>query len=560
MCKLSTVYYRKFTSMIRRKKLLLATVLALMLLSAFTFGDKYFKITQSISIFSTMYKEVFTYYVEDVNPNKLMQTSIDAMLQSLDPYTNYISEDRIEDYRTLNTGEYGGIGASTVRIEGKTYISMIFEGYPAQNSDLTIGDEVIAINHVDITRKSKDDISQLMKGQKESEVVITVNRFGKNNPLNISVSREKITIENVPYYGLMDGNTGYIKLNEFTMNASGNVKKALLELKKQGAENFILDLRGNPGGLLIESVKLSNLFLPKGVPIVSTKGKVEENDTEYISRFNPIELNAPIVVLINSQSASASEIVAGVIQDYDRGVIVGHKSYGKGLVQTTRRLSYNAQLKVTTAKYYIPSGRCIQALDYSNRRPDGSVGNVPDSLISEFRTQNGRVVFDGGGVDPDIKIDQDAAPVITKQLTQKGFIFQYATEYFYSNSTIAPATDFHLSNAEYSHFVKWVQKEEFEYVTEVEKNLLNIKKSAKSEGNWKEIEKQYEELKHNISVQKSNDFITFKSQILRLLENEIVSRYYLQRGAIEAGFGEDLFVSKAVDILNDPSAYSKILN
>ncbi len=546
--------------MIRSKKLFLLAGFAVLLLGAFTYSDRYFRITQSISIFSTLYKEVFTYYVEDINPNKLMQTSIDAMLESLDPYTNYISEDRIEDYRTLNTGEYGGIGASTVRIDGKTFISMIFEGFPAQNSDLAIGDEVTAINQVDITQKSRDDISQLMKGQTASEVILTVNRFGKSSPINIPVSREKITIENVPYSGLMGKNIGYIKLNEFTMNASENVENALKKLKKEGAESFILDLRGNPGGLLIESVKLCNIFLPKGIPIVSTKGKVEENNTEYLSRSNPIELKAPVVVLISSQSASASEIVAGVIQDYDRGVIVGHKSYGKGLVQTTRRLSYNAQLKVTTAKYYVPSGRCIQALDYSNRRSDGSVGNIPDSLISEFTTQNGRTVFDGGGIDPDIKINEDKMPAIARQLVQKGLIFQYATEYFYSKPTVAGATDFHLSDVEYDYFVNWIQKHEFDYVTDIEKNMQKIKNSAESEGNWEKIEKQYQMLQQNISEKKSNDFVTFKSQIQHLLENEIVSRYYLERGAIEAGFGEDMFVSKAIEILTDTVAYNKILN
>ncbi len=532
---------------------------ALILLSAFTFNDRYFKITRSMSIFSTLYKEVFTYYVEDVNPNKLMQTSIDAMLGSLDPYTNYISEDRIEDYRTLNTGEYGGIGASTIQFDGATYISMIYEGYPAQNSDLKIGDEVLAINRIDITKKSRSDISKLMKGQNKSEVTLTVKRHKKKKPFDIEVSREKITIENVPYSGMLTETIGYVKLNEFTMNASRNVKKAITDLEKQGAEKYILDLRGNLGGLLVEAVNLSNIFLPKGLPIVSTKGKVEDNDMEYFSRFNPTNLEAPLVVLINSQSASASEIVAGVIQDYDRGVLVGHKSYGKGLVQTTRRLSYNAQLKVTTAKYYIPSGRCIQALDYSNRRPDGSVGKVPDSLITMFNTKNGRTVFDGGGVDPDIVVESTKKTDITHNLYSQGLIFKYATEYYYSNQKISPAGTFTLTKDEYDHFTNWILDKKFTYKTKSESSLEALRISAEKEGNWNAIEKQYHQILKQISEQKTMDLETFKPQITRFLENEIVSRYYLERGAIEAGFKDDLFVEKAIAILNDNSAYSKLL-
>ena len=551
---------RKFTYMLKRKRpAILAIFGLLILITAFTRNDKYFKIAQSLSIFSTLYKEVFTYYVEDVNPNKLMQTSIDAMLESLDPFTNYISEDRIEDYRTLNTGEYGGIGASTIRIDGDTYVSMIFEGYPAHASDLMIGDMLIGVNQVDITNKTNAEISKLMKGQNESEVVLTVKRYGMDAPLDIPVEREKITIDNVPYSGMLDDNTGYIKLNEFTSNAAENVKQAVVALRKEGAEDFVLDLRSNPGGLLLEAVNLCNIFMPKNTLIVKTKGKIEENNTDYFSRFGATATESSLVVLINSQSASASEIVAGAVQDYDRGVIIGHKSYGKGLVQQTRRLSYNAQLKVTTAKYYIPSGRLIQALDYSNRKPDGSVGKVPDSLITSYETRNGRTVYDGGGIDPDIDIDVNQYPLVVRELRNKGFIFLFATEYRFTHDQISGPAEFKLSDQEYHQFITWVEANNFSYQTDAEIAIKKLKESASTAGNLKEIDKQVKRLEKFIEEQKSRDLLTFKEQISQLLEMDIISRYYMEKGAIEANLAHDPVVLESLAVLNDPPRYNEIL-
>ncbi len=513
-----------------------------------------------MSIFTSLYKEVLTYYVEDVNPNKLMQTSLDAMLASLDPYTNYISEDRIEDYRTMNTGEYGGIGASTIRVDGRTYISMIFKGYPADGSGLIIGDQVLAINNVPITGKTREDINQLMKGQNDTDVILSVKRYNIKEPINIEIGREKITIDNVPYSGILDGNKGYVKLNEFTMNASKNVKDAVIKLKKEGAEGIILDLRGNPGGLLIEAVNLSNIFLPKGVPIVSTHGKIIENDMEYISRFNPVDTEIPLVVLVNSGSASASEIVAGVMQDYDRGVLIGQKSYGKGLVQTTRRLSYNAQLKVTTAKYYVPSGRCIQALDYTHRRSDGSVGSIPDSLITQFKTQNERIVFDGGGIDPDLGIELEKQPVVASELLRSGLIFKYATKYYFEHDQIDPPSEFLLTTKDYDQFTDWLAGQDFSYQTNAEKSLEEIKNTAKKEETWIQIKDEYAKLQSEIERKKTVELNTYKKQISRLLEKEIVSRYYFESGAVESGFVEDIFVIKAIEILNSSEKYLGLLN
>lgn len=547
------------TLMMKKRFLPVSLIVLVLIATAFGLNDRFFQIERSLSTFSSLYKEVNAFYVDEVNPNTLMQTGIDAMLATLDPYTNYISEDRIEDFRTLNTGQYGGIGATTIRIGGKTYISMIFEGFPAQNSNLQIGDEVLAINRNSIYNKSRDEISQLMKGQSDTDVILTVKRYGGEEPFNVQVGRERITIENVPFYGILDDNKGYLKLSEFTQNASKNVKEAVIELKKQGAEGIILDLRSNPGGLLIEAVNLSNIFLPKGSPVVSTKGKIEENNTEYKARFEPVDTKIPLIILVNSGSASASEIVAGVMQDYDRAILIGHKSYGKGLVQTTRRLSYNAQLKITTAKYYIPSGRCIQALDYSNRRPDGSVGNVPDSLITAYNTRNGRSVYGGGGIDPDIEIEIKKRSPIAISLVSQGLIFQYGTLYRYDHEEIADPVDFEMSTNEYESFAAWLKEQNFSYETAAEKELNQFQLFSKEEGNWDKLKNAYEKLVKEIAVQKQNDVYRFKNDIVSLLEEEIVSRYWLERGAIEASFDEDPFIQKSIEILDNQDIYARVL-
>jgi carboxyl-terminal processing protease len=547
--------------MLKKRSITIISILSvLILVSAFSVDQRFFEIARSMSIFSSLYKEVNTFYVDEVNPNKIMNTGIDAMLKSLDPYTNYIPEDRVEDYRTMNTGQYGGIGASTIRLDGNIFISMLFEGYPAQNSGLKIGDQVLEINGIEISDLSGDQISQLMKGQSETDVILTVKRYGENNNRNITVERTRVTIKNVPYFGMIDENTGFIKLTEFTQYASANVKEALIELKKKGAQSIILDLRGNPGGLLVEAVNLSNIFIPKGKDVVFTKGKLEENNMEYRAMFDPVDTSIPLVVLINSGSASASEIVAGVIQDYDRGVLIGHKSYGKGLVQTSRRLSYNSQIKITTAKYYIPSGRCIQAIDYSNRREDGSVGKVADSLISEFKTSNGRKVLDGGGIDPDIKVEETPLPPVASSLISKGYIFKYANIFSFENDSIAKPGEFHLSETDYKKFISWLKNQDFEYRTMAEQDLEKLKTSATKEKRWREIEKEYNILKERINQQKEFDLIKHKPIIKSLLEEEIVSRYYLQSGAIEAGFRGDPFILKAMEVLDNTVKYNKILN
>ncbi|MBR9999113.1 MAG: S41 family peptidase, partial [Cyclobacteriaceae bacterium] len=412
-------------------------IMVIVLFSYTNPSERYFEIAKNLDIFATLFKEVNSYYVDEVNPNKLMRTGIEAMLESLDPYTNYIPEDDIEDYRTMTTNQYGGIGALIGRNNDKNLIIMPYEGFPAHKKGLKIGDELIEIDGVNVIEKTTGDISKLLKGQANTDVELTIIRYGVEKPMKFSLKREKITIDNVPYSGLVAEDIGYIKLTDFTTSAGKEVSRAVEKLKESGAKKLILDLRDNPGGLLNEAVNVTNVFITRGQEVVSTKGKMTDWNKTYRALNNPIDTEIPLVVLTNSRSASASEIVSGTIQDYDRGVLVGTKTFGKGLVQATRPLSYNSQLKVTTAKYYIPSGRCIQAINYGERNEDGSVKRIPDSLKVEFETKNGRVVYDGGGIDPDIVVeDRNLAP-ITLILMSKGLLFDYATQYYYSHESIA---------------------------------------------------------------------------------------------------------------------------
>ena len=522
-------------------------------------GDKYFEIAKNLDIFATLFKEVNTYYVDDVSPNKIMKKGIDAMLESLDPYTNYIPEDEVEDFRTMTTGQYGGIGAVIGKRNDRPIILMPYEGFPAHKAGLMVGDEIMAIDGTEVTSKNTSDISKLLKGQSNTEVKLVIKRYGVDKPFDVKLTREKIKIENVPYYGMVNSNTGYIKLTDFTSGAAREIKKAVLELKDQGAKNVILDLRDNPGGLLSEAVNIANIFVPKGSEIVSTKGKIAEWNKTYKALDGAVDENIPLAVLTSSRSASASEIVAGVMQDYDRGVIVGERTFGKGLVQTTRPLSYNAQLKVTTAKYYTPSGRCIQAIDYTHRNEDGSVGTIPDSLRMAFKTTHGRQVFDGAGVSPDIPVEEKTLAPITASLMGKGYLFDYASLYASKHKTIKPAKEFRLSDAEYDDFLKWLDGKDYDYTTKVESTLDDLVKYSKKEQYYESIKTQIDGLKHQINHNKENDLKTFKKEIVEQLDEEIVSRYYLQKGMIEASFDDDKDIVAAVKIFNDKSAFNEIL-
>ena len=548
--------------MIIRKKLL-ATLglgaLALVSFRAASDNERYFEIAKNLDIFATLFKEVNTYYVDEITPAKLVKTGIDAMLRSLDPYTNYIPEDDIEDFRTMTTGQYGGIGASVVKRNGKTVVQSAYEGYPAQKAGLLPGDEILDINGVIVDKKSNSDISKLLKGQANSIVKLLVTRYGQEKPVAIEITRDKIQVDNVPYTGMISGDVGYFQLGGFTMDAGKEVRAAIARLKEQGAKKIVFDIRDNPGGLLNEAVNISNLFIEKGLDVVSTKGKVTEWNKTYKALDQPLDTQIPVAIITSNRSASASEIVSGVLQDYDRAVLVGERTFGKGLVQATRPLSYNSQLKVTTAKYYIPSGRCIQEIDYAHRADDGTLGKFPDSLRTAFKTTAGRTVYDGGGVAPDIEVQDREIADITRILLQKSYLFDYATRYRAEHSTIAPARQFKLSDADYQKFVSFLQGKNISYSTDAEKALTDLSKKVREEKHYDDVKVELEAIRKKVTVNKANDLQRFKPEIRELLEQEIVSRYFFEKGRTEAGFDDDPNIIAAVAVLNDPNRYSALL-
>lgn len=531
------------------------TVLSVTLVS-FTRDQKNFEIAKNLDIYHTLFRELNMFYVDEINPNDLVKTSIDDMLQSLDPYTNYISEDQIEDFRFMTTGEYAGIGALISKHGEDIVIAEPYEGFPAQKSGIKAGDVILEVAGKDTETMSTEDVSSLLKGPANKPVTIKVQRTGEKKPLTFDVVREKVSIDAVPYYGMLDDNTAYIRLSNFTANCGEDVKKAFLELKKNNPDGLILDLRGNPGGLLMEAVKIVNFFVPKGEEIVSTRGKVKQWDKTYTATAEPIDTTIKLAVLVNRGSASASEIVSGAIQDLDRGIVVGARTFGKGLVQTTRDLSYNTKLKVTTAKYYIPSGRCIQMLDYSHRNEDGSVGNVPDSLISEFTTKKGRKVYDGGGVVPDLKIDGETMSTLAIELITQFKIFDFATKYANENESIAQPEEFSITDDIYKQFGDYVKASDFHYDSQSKDEFEALMKIAKQEKYYGLAEDEFEALKVKLEPNLDKDLKGFRDEISDLLEDEIVTRYYYQKGAIRAAIHDDEGVEKTIDALHSETAYA----
>ena len=522
---------------------------------SFTQDEKNFEMAKSLDIYHTLFRELNMFYVDEVDPSKLVKTSIDDMLESLDPYTTYISEDQMEDFRFMTTGEYAGIGALISKQNNKIVIAEPYEGFPAQKFGLKAGDVLIEVEGKSTESMNTEDVSSLLKGPANKPVKIKYERYGEKKPLTVDVVREKISIDAVPYYGMLDKNTAYIRLSSFTANCSNDVKKALLELKKNEPHSLVLDLRGNPGGLLMEAVEIVNLFVPKGSEIVSTRGKVTQWDKVYKATSDPVDTVINIAVLTNSGSASASEIVAGAIQDLDRGIVVGTRTFGKGLVQTTRDLTYNTKLKVTTAKYYIPSGRCIQALDYSHRNEDGSVGTVPDSLISEFLTKKGRKVYDGGGVAPDVKIDSESLSSLSIALYSKFLIFDFATKYSNENASIASPENFAVNDEIYNQFISFVKENKFEYESESQAELNDLIDHAKKEKYYSLAQNEFEALKAKLAPDFDKDSKEFSEEIKELLQDEIVKRYYYQKGAIRAAINDDKGIKKAIEELNSETAY-----
>lgn len=538
--------------------LILASVLtAGMLFSFVNKNDKLFAIAKNLDIFASLIRELDSYYVDDIDPEELVSVGINAMLEELDPYTEFIPEENSDDFRLLTTGEYGGVGALIGNRTGVNMILMPYRGFPAQAAGLRIGDQFLKIDTVDVTKKSTSDISGLLKGPANTSVFVQVKRG--EDTVEVNLTRRKIVISNVPYYGKIDDQTGYIKLTDFTTNAASDVRKAFLDLKSQGITRLVLDVRDNPGGILKEAVEIVNLFIPKGKEVVRTIGKLESVNAVYKTTKSPIDKDIPIAVLINERSASAAEIVAGALQDYDRAVLIGRKTFGKGLVQTTVPLSYNSQVKVTTAKYYIPSGRCIQAIDYSKKDENGNSNSVPDSLRNEFKTKNGRIVLDGAGIEPDQKVDPKSFAPITYSLVARNLIFEFGNEFFWKNESIVAPSEFSVSDNLYNEFVAWLEGKEYDYTTYVEKSLDDLVKYAEREKYFDEIKETIEDLKKKVSHSKEQDLITFKSEIKEALKEELVSRYYYQEGVVEASLKSDAEVGAALSILANQQEINRIL-
>lgn len=550
---------KKITSFIKKRKWASIALIAVVLTTSVGFTGNYFEISKNLDIFATVFKEVNTYYVDETEPGVLMDKAIDSMLESLDPYTVYITESEIEDYRFQTTGQYGGIGAGVRRMKDKVVITNPYEGFAADKAGLKAGDVIIEIDGKPTEGKTSDDISKALKGAAGSEVLLKVLRGGEET-LEKTIVREDIQVKSVPYYGMLDEHVGYIVLNSFTDKASKEIKAAFKTLKEENdLRGLVFDLRGNPGGLLREAVNVSNIFIDKGQEVVSTKGKVKEWDKLYKTLNRPLDTDIPLAVLINEGSASASEIVAGTFQDLDRAVIVGKKSFGKGLVQQTRDLTYGSKLKVTIAKYYTPSGRCIQALDYTHRNPDGSVAKVPDSLKTEFKTENGRSVFDGGGVDPDVAIDRGEYSDILVELVTSSLIFDYATKYQRENPELQSPESFRITDAMYNDFINFLSDKDYSYETETEKALSSLKETSKEEKYYEDIKEELASLGKNFETKKRGDLLKHKEEIKVFLRGEIVSRYYYDKGRIQSTLVDDPVVLKAIDVLKDKDGYKDIL-
>jgi len=544
----------------RRRKWLVAVIF--LAAAGFAFrepAEKYFEVAKSLDIFATLFKEVNTYYVDDVDPEKLVKKGIDGMLQSLDPYTDYIPEEELESFRITTTGQYGGIGALIGVVRNKVVITHPYKNFPANKSGLRVGDELVAVDGKSVVGKTTSEISSLLKGQPKTEVEIKVRRFGSTGDLSFRIKREKISLNNVAFYGMVGTDIAYIKLDDFTPGAAREVAGAVKELTDKGAKKIVLDLRENPGGLLHEAVNIVSLFVPKGSEVVSTRGKATEWNKVYKTLNNPIDTQSPLVVLTSEGSASASEIVAGALQDYDRAVLIGQKTFGKGLVQTTRPLSYNAQLKVTTAKYYIPSGRCIQELDYAHRKEDGTVVKFADSLKREFQTKAGRKVFDGGGLDPDVPVTTPLLGTITIALMNGGYIFEYASKYCAENTAPASMRDFKFSDADYKKFEEWLRQSKFSYTTELEKQVNELLEASKTDGMYDDVNKELASLKSRIETVKMSDLARFRDQITQYLEDQIAFHYKLAEGQTEVSLQRDPEIQSAVKLLGDPASYKKIL-
>lgn len=547
------------------KKYLIGIVLgiSLMLFIRAKDQDSYFEISKNMELFVSLFKELNTFYVDPIQPGKIVKSGIDAMLDGLDPYTNLITEDEVEDYRFQTTGKYGGIGSTVKIIDDYLAISEPYENSPVAKAGMKAGDIILEIDGKSTKGRAIDDLSKFLKGAPNTQVKFKVKDALTGQESTKTITREEIVVSSVPYAGFVGqkNDYAYVRLTQFTERASSTVKASLDSLKRinPNLKGVVLDLRFNPGGLIDEAVNICGLFINGNQLVVSTKGKNLDWDKEYKTVGNPWNEKIPLTILTNRNSASASEIVAGTMQDLDRGVVIGQKSFGKGLVQTTRNLAFNSILKVTTAKYYTPSGRCIQALDYTHRNDDGSVGEIPDSLKSKFKTKSGRIVMDGGGIDPDVKTSSKEAIKIISVLVNKSFAFDFATQYVKKHSSIAPAKDFKISENDFNEFVKWLDDKDYSYKTKTEESLSYLKEIATKENYFDGIQGEFESLKKTLAHDKKQDLLKNKKDIMQLLQGEIVTRYYYQKGRLQNQLNEDPEVQEALNVLENPSKYQSLL-
>jgi len=540
-------------------------VLVVISIGLMSFADNYFEISKNLDVFSSLYKEVNMYYVDEVEPSKLMRTCIDGMLKTLDPFTNYFSGSQIENARIHQGGKFGGLGIEIEVMDNYPVIISVEKNQPADKAGIHAGDIIKTIDGESTLNRKKDEVEKFLVGQPKSTVSLQVERkvsLTESKPFYFTVQREEVQETSVPFYGMITPEIGCIKLKIFNEGAGKDVQTAFDSLKKAtpNMKGLVLDLRGNPGGLLNEAVNIVNVFIDKNKLVVTTKGKVDEWNNTFKTLNEPSDTKIPLVIITNSMSASASEIVSGTMQDYDRAVIIGQRTYGKGLVQVTKPLSYNTMLKVTTAKYYIPTGRCIQAILYTEKNADGSVKRVPDSLKVAFKTLNsGRTVYDGGGIDPDVKLDKPEHSRIAETLYTKNYIFDFASAYTLTHNSIGDPATFKLTDKDFEDFVAYVKTKDCSYKTESEEKLEALKTAATDEKYFDAVKTQYEAIQKKLTHDKEQDLIKNKAEIITVLENEIAGRYYYAYGKVKKSYQNDPEVAKAIELINNPQQYQEIL-
>jgi carboxyl-terminal processing protease len=538
-----------------KKKIIILTSVVTVFFVGAGFKSDFFEIAKQIEIFTTLFKELNMNYVDETNPAELMDTAIKNMLEDLDPYTRYLNEQDVEEYKIKNAGEYSGIGAVVRGYKDKLLIVEPYKGYPADLAGLKAGDEIIKIGDIEVA-DFKDDASELLKGAVNSKIDITFRRQGETK--QTTLKREEIEVDAVPFYNKIDKKTGYIVLSKFNRKASSQTKEALINLKADGAERIILDLRGNPGGLLTEAINVTNLFVQKGELIVTTKSKVKKFNKQYKTRNKPVDTNIPLVVLVDGGSASASEIVSGALQDLDRAVVIGTRSFGKGLVQRPLKLTYGTQLKVTISRYYTPSGRCIQALDYWNRDKNGKAIRTDESRYKAFQTRKGRTVYDGGGISPDIEIASLKNTKLTSALLKNNLVFDYATRYYYNHS-LASLEDFSFTDKDYQDFKSFVENENFEYQTETEKTIDKLMNSEEAEELGGTVMIDYKKILADIKRSKKAALDTYKAKVENEIKDEIIKRYFYREGLYKYYLKNDEAILTGKKILADQKKYEKLL-